>query len=430
MNKRLHRLIGLVLMIALLPLPGCSNVSRSEENKPGSIKEITLWLFPGSGLEPLIDIYEQEHPDIRVHIHTSSYPELSNKLQTTLASGNGVPDVALVEISFMERFKELSGSFENLLNYDAGEREGEFLSWKWQQAITKDGQFLLGLPTDIGPIAMAYRRDFFEQAGLPSEPSEVTKNMSSWEDFLDTADQLQRKTGKHMIDNLDMLYRVILGQAEEQYYDKDNGELIVHRNPDVYRAWSAVMKAKEKGLSASLPMFSPEWSRGLQQGEFAVAFAPSWIIEILKKNAPAAGGKWDMTFIPQIAGNYGGSFLTLPKGGRHHRESYDLINWLTQAEQQVQLFKSNGNFPSMPELFSDPVIMEHTDPFFNDAPTGRIYSQIAGQIKPTYEGSDQFLIAKVMFDVLQKVEQDVIGTEEAWDIAMQRIEIELEQELP
>ncbi|QCT01086.1 extracellular solute-binding protein family 1 [Paenibacillus algicola] len=427
MNRMLQRIsLGLLLIL----LPGCTEVSMPVEHKKEPVHELTFWLFPGSGLEPLIEAYEQEHPQIRVHLHTSSYPELSNKLQTTLASGNGVPDIALVEISFMERFKELSGSFENLLDYGAGARAKEFLPWKWQQASAFDESFLLGLPTDIGPIAMAYRRDYFEQAGLPAGPAEVAAQMSSWDDFLDTADQIQRETGKYMIDNLDMLYRVILGQAEEQYYDKNTGELIVHRNPEVYRAWSAVMKAKEKGLTAGLPMFSPEWSRGLQQGEFAVAFAPSWMIDILKKNAPDAAGKWDMTFIPQIASNYGGSFLTLPKGGEHPQEAYHLIDWLTQAEQQVQLFKANGNFPSMPELFSDPVIMEHTDPYFNDAPTGQIYSQIASQIKPTYEGSDQFLIARVMFDVLRKVEQERIEPEEAWEIAMQQIQIELGQELP
>ncbi|GAF20371.1 sugar binding secreted protein [Bacillus sp. JCM 19046] len=74
--------------------------------------------------------------------------------------------------------------FYDLSEYGATDLEGDYLDWKWQQASSDDGS-VIGIPTDIGPMAMAYRVDLFEEAGLPTDPDEVAEVMSTWDDYIE-----------------------------------------------------------------------------------------------------------------------------------------------------------------------------------------------------------------------------------------------------
>ena len=49
----------------------------------------------------------------------------------------------------------------------------QWLPWKYAQATTADGSDTIGLGTDVGGLAMCYRQDLFEKAGLPTDRDEV-----------------------------------------------------------------------------------------------------------------------------------------------------------------------------------------------------------------------------------------------------------------
>ena len=94
----------------------------------------------------------------------------------------------------------------------------------------------------------------------------------------------------------------------------------------------------------------------------------------IQGQAPDTKGKWDVAAIPGGGGNWGGSFLTIPKQGKNVDAAWEFIKWAVQPAQQITIFKNIGNLPSQPALYEDPAIVDFTNPFFSDAPVGQIFS--------------------------------------------------------
>ncbi|MCI3923820.1 extracellular solute-binding protein [Paenibacillus sp. TRM 82003] len=435
--RRLARPIAppLALLLALA-MAGCGslqptiNVSELPANRqldPDTV-ELTMWLYGSSGLESLVEQYEKEHPNVNINMIQSTYEDVHNNLQTAFASGYGAPDICLIEVSFMERFKQFPNYFQNLGELGGQQLSSQYLDWKWKQATNRDGSFVYGLPTDIGPMAVVYNPSLYEAAGLPTEREELAKTLATWDDFLEVGKQIKEKTGRPMVDQIRTLYRIVLFQAEEQYFDPLTGELIIGTNPAVRDAWDTAVRASEMGLSAYQMMWSPEWARAIQQAEFATMLAPSWMLNDIKLNAPEAQGEWDITYLPEGSGNWGGSYLTIPKMSGKKQEAFDFIRWATDPQRQLTLYKTYNNFPSTPGIYNDPAIRNKTDPFFNDAPVGRIFSRLAEGVRPSYEGSKQHVITQIMEQALDKVEGREATPEEAWAEAMSLIDKQLKLE--
>jgi cellobiose transport system substrate-binding protein len=386
--------------------------------------ELTIWLWPGTGLETFIQQYAKENPGIKVHVQTAQFEDVHNNLQTAFAAGIGAPDISIIEVSFIDRFKTFPDYFYNLAKFGAGKLEGSFLDWKWQQALSLDGQFILGLPTDIGPLAMIYHKELFRKADLPTDREQVAQQLATWDDLLEAGVQVREKTGKAMFDNLSILYRSIISQAERKYFDKA-GRLIVDTNPSVDKAWNYAVKAAQLNLTARIPSYVPEWGQGVSNGEFAVMLSPAWMMGFIKSSAPDAAGNWDITYLPGGSGNWGGSFLTIPGESKHPEEAYKLIQWLTAPEQQLKNFYNNGNFPSTPDVYDNPLISGKQDEYFSGAYAGKIYSEAAKNVKPVYEGAHAHFVSAMIDEALLKLEKNTTTPEQAWNEAMIEITREL-----
>ncbi|MCF2945511.1 extracellular solute-binding protein [Paenibacillus tarimensis] len=410
------------MVILALMSSACSPTPPEVEVRNGpKVQEpaqLTLWLWPGTGLEELISQYDREHDEVEVNVVTAQYEHVHENLLNAFAAGYGAPDISLVEISFLETFKAFPGQFYNLADYGAAERQSLYLDWKWNQAVGSSGAMVYGLPTDIGPMVMAYRPDLFKAAGLPTDRWEVSEMLGSWDDFLKAAQQMRDRTGTAMVDTINMLYRFRLAQEQEQYYDRRTGALIVKRNEAVRAAWDLAMKADELDLSADAPTWSIRWGEGIENGDFAVIFAAAWLLDNIKQTAPGAAGKWDVALVPEGAGNWGGSFLTLPKQGQHPKEAYELITWLTAPDQQLRMFNRNNNFPSTPGIYKTESIQNKRDPYFNNAPLGKIFAEAAAMVPMVYEGPKQHEITTIMENAIFKVERGEAEPEQAWQEAM------------
>ena len=98
--------------------------------------------------------------------------------------------------------------------------KGQWLPWKYNQATTADGKDTIGLGTDVGGLAMCYRRDLFEKAGLPTDRDEVAKLWPTWDDFITAGKKFQAGIGSdtkvHFIDSATNTYNAILMQGAGQ----------------------------------------------------------------------------------------------------------------------------------------------------------------------------------------------------------------------
>ena len=100
---------------------------------------------------------------------------------------------------------------------------------------------------------------------------------------------------------------------------------------------------------------------------------PAWKTGTIKDQKPGEG-TWDIAAVPGGGGNQGGTHLALPKQGKHPKEAAELIDLLTGKESQIKLFTEASALPSLPALYDDPAVKDYVNPYFGNAPIGKIFT--------------------------------------------------------
>ncbi|QJU55230.1 extracellular solute-binding protein [Herbiconiux sp. KACC 21604] len=396
-----------------LLLTGCASGGSSADGGDEKIV-LNMWGFADLSA-PLVEKYEAEHPNIDIQSKISDYDAAHQTLLTSLIAGQG-PDIAQIAVDYMGEFVDNSGAFTDLRDFGAEDLAGDYLDWRWKTGVASDGS-VVAIPTDVGGMAIAYRKDLFAAAGLPTDRDEVSALWPDWQGYIDTGKKYYAATGKSFVDAGKAIYRAASNQADEKYYDAD-GNLIYEDNPAIRQAWDYSMDAIEGGLSADLATWSPEWLAGMSNGAFATIPAPAWLLSTIKQQAPDTEGQWDVATLPGVVGNDGGSFLAVPKASKHAKEAYDFITWLEAPEQQLALFEDNRTFPSTPSLYEDPAVVDLTDPFFSDAPLGEIYIDSVKSLNGYPIGPDSRVVEQQFEAGVGRVEQGQ-APDESWNEAIE-----------
>ena len=239
----------------------------------------------------------------------------------------------------------------------------------------------------------------------------------TWDAFVEVGKQYKAKTGKTFVDNATNIFNPVLGQQPVGFYDQSEA-LKMDGGPRV--AFDTATKVINAGLSANLASFSAGWDQGFVKGDFAVLACPAWMLGHIKDVAPDTTGKWDVAAIPGGGGNWGGSFLTIPKQGKHVQEAYELLTWLVAPEQQIDIFKKVGNLPSQPALYKDPAILDYKNAFMSNAPTGQIFANTAEKLTPQYLGKKNGPTRVAVENVLNEVQAGNIKAADAWAEALKK----------
>ncbi|MEU8520908.1 extracellular solute-binding protein [Streptomyces sp. NBC_01216] len=418
-SKAALRLGAAVLTGALLAACGSGGSDGASDEAGGKVT-LTVDLFGSFGYKEagLYAAYEKAHPNVTIkQTDTEDEQDYWKSLQTRLAGGGGLADVQGIEVGRIASVtQQQADKFEDLTAYGAGGLETEFASATWSAATTEDGK-VLGLGTDVGPEAMCYRRDLFEQAGLPTDRTELARKWSTWDGYLALGKQYQAKAPAKSawLDSVGSLYTVMVGQEKERYYDA-SGKLIYADSPAVRTAWDTATAAAADGLSAKLDQWSPQWNQAFSAGSFATLPCPAWMLGYIKGQAGDAGqGKWDIAALPGGAGNWGGSYLAVPRAAKHKKEAYELIRWLTAPAQQAALFRKQGNFPSSTGAIAQ--VETATDPYFSGAPIGRIFGDAAKAAPVQVLGVHDKNVADQITNALSEVERKGVTPEKAWSNA-------------
>jgi len=155
MNNRMKKVMlvgGLSVLLA-----ACSNNGDGESGSSDGKLTLDMWIFGTTGYDELAKVYMEENPDIEINVQTTEMGDHHNNLFTSLSAGSGAPDIAMVEVAEIERYRDAKDRFTNLYDLGAGDLQESYLDWVWDVGQSEDGEFMYGLPTDIGPTAMFYR---------------------------------------------------------------------------------------------------------------------------------------------------------------------------------------------------------------------------------------------------------------------------------
>ncbi|EWM62949.1 MULTISPECIES: ABC transporter substrate-binding protein [Micromonospora] len=411
--KRVRSTVAIIATAALL-LGGCGGSDGESDSKT-----FEFWSFANINQKADVDVYTKAHPDVRIKLtEVGSTTETAQALTAALAGGK-VPDLVLIQADDLPKFMQSPDNFVDLTTLGAGDIKGNYLDWVMSQATTKDNK-IIGVPTDVGGLAVAYRTDLFKAAGLPTDRDEVAKLWPTWDEFINVGKQYVQKTGKPFVDNTPTsVFFQAVNQGSQRYYSADRK--LDYDNEQVKAAFDVTLKAFEAGISAKQGSFSSGWTAAMKKGDYAVVCSPSWMLSQMKTNAPETNGKWDIATIPGGSGNWGGSFLAIPKRAKNAKAAWNYISEMQSPKGQLEHFLMQGSLPTTPSVYTDPQLVGKTDPFFSNAPIGKIYTQSVLGIKPFYFGPQDGPIGTEFLNTLTSVEQGKVSPAKAWDTALTNV---------
>ncbi|MFF8400789.1 ABC transporter substrate-binding protein [Streptomyces sp. NPDC014846] len=429
------RRLGALAVVAALAtglLAGCANDSDDgSSNSDGGGNgdgngriTLTVGTFGVFGYKQagLYDEYMKLHKDINIKENVTTRTDVYwPKVLTRLQAGSGTDDLQAIEVGNITEAVQTQGAKFADLGKDVD--KSQWLDWKNAQATTKDGK-LIGLGTDIGPMAICYRKDLFQKAGLPTDRTKLADAWKGdWAKYVDLGKQYMKKApkGTKFVDSASSVYNAALGGGSERYYDKGDN-VIWDKSEGVKTAWDVAMSVATSDMSAKLKQFDKPWDQGFANGTFATVACPAWMMGYIEQKSGDSGkGNWDVAAAPTAA-NWGGSFLGVPTAGKHQKEAIALAKWLTAPEQQAKVFAKQASFPSTPSAYGSLKPAADTTAYFSDAPITQIFSDSAKTIPTQYFGIKDQPINTALTDVgILQVEQKGKTPAQGWDAAKNEI---------
>jgi multiple sugar transport system substrate-binding protein len=195
-KKQLSFFLMVLLAVSLAACGGSAQeggVQESKVDEEGNVHiSISTWGLPDelAVFNELVDNFENDNPNIKVNvIHIPD--DYSGKMNTMLAGGTA-PDVVFTSDGDFGGWVK-AGLFLNI--QDMVEESSINLEDMWESALSRyrwDGRVLgegdlYALPKDIGPSALFYNKDLFDEAGVSYPDPEVPM---SWDELLEKAKAL------------------------------------------------------------------------------------------------------------------------------------------------------------------------------------------------------------------------------------------------
>ena len=326
--------------------------------------EITIWSWnvAASSLKATVAGFNKLHPDIKVTVQDlGNQPTYDKSIAGCAAGGVGLPDIVTIENGEAENYwSQFPDCFVDLhtLGYSA-EDQKKFPDFKRTELEVGDKAY--AMPWDSGPVAVFYRRDFYEKAGV--DPSTI----NTWDDFIAAGKKVSAANPGVVMAQADFngdseWFRMIANEQGCGYFSTD-GQNITINQPACVATLAKVKEMKDAGT-----LTAANWEEKIQAdtaGKAASQMYGGWYEGTVRSTSPDLKGKWGVYRMPSLtadgphAANLGGSSLAISATSANKEAAWTYVNYaLGTNEGQVTMLKEFGLVPSLLSAVQDPFISE------------------------------------------------------------------------
>ena len=380
--------------------------------------ELEFWGLGREGevVEQMIPEFERTHPGVHVRTQQIPWTAAHEKLLTGYV-GKSEPDVAQLGNTWVPEFVALDA----LQPLDSAVARSsvhpdDYFSGIWRTNVL-DGT-LYGVPWYVDTRLLFYRKDLLARAGFAAAPT-------TWAGWLATMQALKARDGPDQfpmyLPTNEWPPPVILGLQAGSPILKDGARYGAFTDSAFRSAFHFYLDMYRRGLAPKLGITEvgniyQEFGRGT----YAMWITGPWNIgEFRHRLPPSQQNAWATAPMPGPTGAAsgvslaGGSSLVLFRSSRHPVEAWQLIEFLSQPEQQIKFYKLTGDLPAHIGAWRDPVLA-------TDTAAHAFYEQLQ-RVVPTPQVPEWELIATRIFDY---GEQAIRGGVPA-DTALARLEDEV-----
>ncbi|NUW41269.1 ABC transporter substrate-binding protein [Nonomuraea rhodomycinica] len=332
-------LAAAALAVALTAsLAACSSAEAPSSGTASDGGPVTLqvWTWNLKGTDPrakaVIDKYHQLHPDVTVKLaEVGGTAETASKLLAADKAGD-TPDVVQLEYRGVPAVVT-AGAVKDITADVAGVKAGiEPNIWA---LTTFDGQ-VYGVPQDIGPMVLTYRKDLFDKYGA--------KVPTTWAEYAKAAEQIHKKDPSVYIASFSAaqleFFAAQAAQAGAQWWSNDGKTWKVGIDSEASLKtadfWQDLV---ERDLVKVEPLLTPEWNAQVNSGKLLSWAAAAWAPNVIYSVAPDTAGTWESAPLPQWTPGdpavpfLGGSAFLVPAKSKHAKEAAAFAAWLGASDE-------------------------------------------------------------------------------------------------
>ncbi|SFK97234.1 multiple sugar transport system substrate-binding protein [Paenibacillus sp. 1_12] len=358
MRKRWFKALPLVILTAMLGLAGCSGGGQQSaagtDKKPeaaGSTAktDINIWLWDKTDSRAkMYEEFTKLYPQYNIVMTAVESKDMAQKLQTALASGADLPDVAWLEQTYRGKLLSLN-IWEDLSKAPYNLDKSQVLDYLVPLETTESGVY-------VGPEApsvagMAYKRALAKQYFGTEDRTELEKIFTDWDTFIKKGIEVKEKSnGKvFMFASLGDAYAFLKGQTNTPFIQGTTLNL----KQGVAPLLDKLVQMKKAGIIDVLDTNSPAANASYTDDLHIFYPCANWSVEFtIKANDKNGIGRWGFMIPPGGPFPLGGTLQGVPQKAKNKVGGAEFVKWLFLTEKGSEVARDyKGNFSPFKPIY-------------------------------------------------------------------------------
>jgi len=360
---------------------------------PVPAKEATLrlWTFAdihATAYKNAVPAFEAKYPGQKVDVQLVSGVAVTSRLRAAMWADLDVPDLVEVEISSAGTFfrgREQDIGFVDLTPWLKRTGLYDRIVKTRFAPYTHRGK-IYGLPHDVHPVMLAYRRDLFEKYGIHPE------KLATWDDFIREGRRVRREHGCYMIqlsDTSAWSMEPFLFQRDGGYFDADGNVTMDNDVAVETLKWYIPLVAGPDRIGIDYGG-REVFTTSVEKGRFLTFICPDWRSKGTETHVASMAGKMALMPLPAFepggrrTSTWGGTMLGITKKCPNKQMAYKLAMHLyLDPHELARRFRDLNILPPLKDAWRLPEFNQPR-PYWSNQPIGRMYAELAEQVPPQF----------------------------------------------
>lgn len=398
------------VMLAIAVLTGVSLAARNTSDDQA---DMTVWTFSNTHYDAFINtvpIFEAKHAPLNIDLQLVNNRVLDRRLRTAMWAQLDVPD--LVEVNFNRAGTFFRGPLDDVGFIDLtpflNRTDASGISYidrllPSRLAVYTNRGHIFGMPHDVHPHMIAYRKDIFEAEGIDVD------SINTWDDFVTVGRALTIPDTRYMIqlDDTGVLsYEALLLQRGGGFFNADGDLTIDSETAMQTMLWFIPLVAGKDRIADNPAAEGQAFFKALADGYIVSFICPDWATSKIEMNLPQLSGKLALMPLPAVEPGgrrttaRSGTMLGITSQTLDPELAWELATHLYFDREQIgERFRTTNTIPPNRDAWDHPAFYEPRE-YWSGQRIGEMYIELADQVPTQYSSPFQEIAATKVGEVI------------------------------